>query len=82
MNNTPLCREMLGMVSSVQQYSPGTKIIVWDLGLKNQHVTKVSMLALHQTLKIFLWYFGWLEIYSLCLTCHLLLVTYVTSSTT
>ena len=36
-------REMLGMLSSVQQFSPGTKIIVWDLDWnKPDMVEKVS----------------------------------------
>ena len=43
--STDIYKEMLDMISTVQQFAAGVKIIVWDLGLKNtEYVQKVSVL--------------------------------------
>ena len=35
-------REMRSMVSSVQKFAPGVKLLVFDLGLKESQVKEVS----------------------------------------
>ena len=34
--------EMLEMIATVQEFAPGVRTVVWDLGLHPQQVSKVS----------------------------------------